>query len=233
MKYGIVIPAYNESKRLNMNEFRSHQDISFLFVDDGSTDNTVSKIEEMRLDNVKVIRLPINQGKAEAVRHGMLSIQKIFPNLDWIGFWDADLATPLDEIKNAINYSSIFYNNTDSIWCSRLSRLGSSIKRSYLRHLLGRFFITFISLIFNEKVYDSQCGAKLFRTNVVTALFEEPFISRWIFDIEILRRSKISNIKIVEYPLLNWQDISGSKLNIIKTSLRIFLDIYKIKKKYR
>lgn len=233
MKIGVVIPAFNESRRLDPDAFRDHPELSFLFVDDGSTDNTSGLVESWNLPNAKVFRLPTNRGKAEAVRSGMLAIHKTYPGLDWVCYWDADLATPLVEISNAIKYGEVFYPDADSIWCSRLVRLGSNIRRSYYRHILGRVFMTVVGYLFRSGVYDSQCGAKLFRTGSINTLFQDAFISQWIFDVEIERRADVRKVKVVEYPLMNWQDVGGSKLNVPKVSFRVLLDLYRIKKQYQ
>lgn len=233
MKIGIVIPAFNEARRLDPEAFRAHPELSYLFVDDGSSDNTASLIESWELPNSKVFRLPSNRGKAEAVRAGMLAIHKNFSGLEWVAYWDADLATPFSEISNALKYGENFYPDADSIWCSRLVRLGSQIRRSYYRHVLGRLFMTVVGFLFRDGIYDSQCGAKLFRTQSIQTLFKDEFISQWIFDLEIQRRAKERGVKVIEYPLMEWTDVGGSKLNVPKVSFRVLMDLYRIKKKYQ
>jgi glycosyltransferase involved in cell wall biosynthesis len=233
MKVGLVIPCFNESKRLHLNSFKSHSDLTLLFVDDGSEDNTFDFINSWSLPNAKVIRLLKNVGKAEATRIGMISMIDFYPELDWVGYWDADLSTPLEEVENSIKYANMFFSDAQSIWCSRLLRLGSDIRRSPLRHILGRIFMTIVGYFFHETVYDSQCGAKLFKRSVVQTIFVEPFISRWIFDVEILQRAKIKHIKTIEYPLLKWEDVPGSKVKLTRTAVRVIWDLYQIKRKYR
>jgi len=232
----LIIPCYNEEKRLDLNAFEegAQGEVQILFVDDGSKDKTAEKIQKF-IHNKANLHLHVcakNGGKANAVRIGMLhALQE--PKLreaTWIGFWDADLATPLWEIPNMLQYAELYTEHIDSIWGTRVSRLGSRIVRSAKRHYLGRIFATVIAVLLKVKSYDSQCGAKLFRKEVVEISFGENFLSNWIFDVEIMLRLKGKNI--IEYPLRQWEDVPGSKVKIHKEMLRVFRDILRIRKKY-
>jgi len=232
----LIVPCYNEEKRLDLEAFEegAQGEIQVLFVDDGSKDNTVARIEKFiqGKPNLHVHRCPKNGGKAAAVREGMLYALKD-PHLskaDWLGFWDADLATPLWEVPNMLRYAQFYDKDVASIWGSRVYRLGSSIVRSAKRHYLGRAFATVIAVLLRVESYDSQCGAKLFRRQYVEKAFGESFLSNWIFDVEILLRLK--GTLLVEYPLRKWEDVPGSKVKISKEILRVFRDILKIRKKY-
>lgn len=232
----LVVPCYNEEKRLNLAAFEegAQGEVQILFTDDGSKDNTVGMIQKFieGKSNFHVHRCPQNGGKAAAVREGMLHVLKhpVLSKAKWVGFWDADLATPLWEVPNMIQYADFYAEKVDSVWGSRVYRLGSKIVRSAKRHYLGRGFATVISLLLNVESYDSQCGAKLFRTEHIEKAFGESFLSNWIFDVEIMLRMK--NHNLIEYPLRHWEDIPGSKVKIHKEILRVFLDILKIRKKY-
>jgi dolichyl-phosphate beta-glucosyltransferase len=222
----IVVPCYNEGKRLDIASFRnftsSSHDIAFLFVDDGSTDGTLGLIESLKKSNpVKftVLHIVQNRGKAEAVREGFLTAFDSRP--DYVGFWDADLATPLDAIPQFLDVAES-RPELEIIMGSRVKLLGRKIERRRSRHYLGRVFATAVSTILGLDVYDTQCGAKLFRASPsIKALFQQPFHSRWIFDVEILarliqaRRGKElrqAEHVIYEVPLMEWRDIPGSKL---------------------
>ncbi|MBI5554577.1 MAG: glycosyltransferase [Elusimicrobia bacterium] len=234
-KICLVIPCFNEANRLDLLKFCQRENGCYiLFVDDGSNDNTLDIIKTGWQDNIFVLSLAKNRGKAEAVRAGFLYVQTLpfFENLEWVGYWDADLATPLYEAKNFILYATTFYPEANAIFGSRMFRLGSSIKRSFWRHLFGRIFATITSFTFKIGAYDSQCGAKLFKKNMLALGFNQPFISRWIFDVEILLRLK--DKKIVEYPLQYWEDISGGSLKLsLRTVVKTISDIIKIKRIYR
>lgn len=232
----LVVPCYNEEKRLNLEAFEegAQGEIQILFVDDGSKDKTVERIQKFILGkpNLHIHRCPKNGGKAAAVREGMLHIEQNskLSSATWVGYWDADLATPLWEVPNMIQYAELYSKNVDSIWGSRVYRLGSKIIRSSKRHYLGRGFATLIAILLRVESYDTQCGAKLFRREHIQSAFAEPFISNWIFDVEIMLRLKGKHI--IEYPLRKWEDIPGSKVKIGKEILRVFRDILRIRKKY-
>jgi dolichyl-phosphate beta-glucosyltransferase len=222
----IVVPCYNEEKRLDGASFKnftsSSHDITFLFVNDGSTDGTLGLIESLKKSNpgkITVLNILQNRGKAEAVRQGFLAAFDSRP--DYVGFWDADLATPLDAIPQFMNVAES-RPELEIIIGSRVKLLGRQIERRRSRHYLGRVFATAVSASLGLDVYDTQCGAKLFRASPsIKALFQQPFLSRWIFDVEILarliraRRGKElrqAEHVIYEVPLMEWRDIPGSKL---------------------
>lgn len=155
----------------------------------------------------------------------------IAPTLyDWYGYWDADLATPLYEIQNMIRFRELFYPRKEVIFGSRILRLGSQIARSPLRHYLGRLFATVAFLVLKISSYDSQCGSKLMSRYMAEKAFAEPFISGWIFDIEIMLR--LGETNITEYPVVEWVDVPGSKVKIFKEAFRILKELYLIKQKY-
>jgi len=138
----------------------------------------------------------------------------------YVGFWDADLATPLSvlfEFRGLLEAR----RDLEMVFGARVVLLGRRIERRALRHYLGRVAATAISLVLGLRVYDTQCGAKLFRaTPCVRALFEEPFATRWLFDVEILARfirsldgdPDAAKGVIYEYPLTEWMDVAGSSL---------------------
>lgn len=240
MKTIVVVPCYNESKRLPQDAFldyvERHDDVAFLFANDGSRDNTLEVLQSLTARHERLLLLDIqpNGGKAEAVRKGMLYAAEHYKP-EYIAFWDADLATPLDEIKPMVEWADRGY---DAIMGLRLMRLGAKVKRKPMRHYLGRCFATVASLMLDLPVYDTQCGAKLFRTEVVEAIFPEQFITRWLFDVELLARYKkvygkeraIS--KIYEFPLFQWQDIDGSQLKS-RDFFKAPVELMKIKRKYK
>ncbi len=232
-KVCLVIPCYNEAKRLDFEKFKVvKSNCYFLFVNDSSKDDTLDVIKENMTDNMYVLNLTKNVGKGEAVRRGMLYLKTlpIFQEIEWAGYWDADLSTPLDELNNFFLYAKTFPGKIDSIWGSRIFKLGCNIKRSFMRHFLGRLFSVVIGIFLKVESYDSQCGAKLIRKELLDISFLEPFISRWIFDLEILLR--LEGYNIIECPLKNWTRVPGSKLRVSSVAFRTLLEIFKIRKKY-
>lgn len=226
----LVVPCYNERHRLEMGRFaEAGPALELLFVDDGSTDGTGDFLEQHKPPGAQCLRLGGNLGKAEAVRAGMLAACRD-SRADWIGFWDADLATPLDEVASFLDYARLHPEPVDAVFGSRISRLGARVERSYLRHLFGRAFATAAGLALRVGTYDSQCGAKLFRRQIVHRAFGEPFVSRWIFDLEIVLRLKSANV--IEYPVHQWSDVKGSKLNVLPELFRTARDIARIRNRY-
>jgi dolichyl-phosphate beta-glucosyltransferase len=223
LRVAIVVPCYNESARLPVAQFEQYLQSTgteFVFVDDGSTDHTfeiLKKIETSYPQQVAVVRCGSNMGKGEAVRRGMNAA--FARHMDYVGFWDADLATPLEAIEHFLAEFAIRH---DCLMVSgaRVKLLGREIDRSVLRHYLGRVFATVASLVLRLPVYDTQCGAKLFRVTPTTvSLFATPFCSRWTFDVEILARyiQKVGSVtaaasQIIEFPLYIWKDVAGSKV---------------------
>lgn len=190
----IVIPCYNEEKRFPLDHFISFVDanptIGFLLVNDGSTDNTVAVLRKAsagREDRVGIIDQPRNGGKGEAVRTGMLAAIRQ-PDCLYAGFWDADMATPLNLIGGLMGVLAA-QPELAMVFGARVKLLGRRIERRAIRHYLGRTFATVVSVVLRLPVYDTQCGAKIFRVTETTAdLFTEPFDSRWVFDVEIIAR---------------------------------------------
>ena len=232
----LIVPCYNEEFRLNFSAFdqalAEDKNLFFLFVDDGSKDQTCELLRGHFAGNlqVEVLKLTKNVGKAEAIRQGMLHLIQKKSQSDWWGFWDADLATPLFEVGQMLKYQANFHPKARTIFGSRVYRLGAEIKRSALRHYLGRGFATIISHALQIEAYDTQCGAKLLRPEIALIVFKEPFISPWIFDVEILLRLQQS--EVVEYPLGVWRDVAGSKLNITRELFRVLFHIWKIRQRY-
>jgi glycosyltransferase involved in cell wall biosynthesis len=238
----LIVPCFNEEKRLDLERLdkqiikASEQDVRvvLLFANDGSTDTTAKILDQYcSLTGHHSFHSFQNKGKAniihDAYQYAKEKIEK--NNYNWIGYWDADLATSIEEIYKMLKYPALLgCPGPDSIWASRVSRLGSDIKRQMHRHYLERIFVTIVSNVLNVRAYDSQCGAKLFSPPAAEIAFKSPFISKWIFDVEILLRLKQYNI--VEFPLTRWEDVPGSKVKVFKEAFRTLIDLYKIKKAY-
>ncbi|HJT16029.1 MAG TPA: glycosyltransferase [Thermoanaerobaculia bacterium] len=232
----LVIPCYNEEKRLNTVAFREfrlpHDDLEFLFVNDGSTDQTLQVVQSLP---GRVLNLEKNSGKAEAVRRGFLEAMNGRPDL--IGFWDADLATPFAELPGFLNVLA-GRPEIEMVFGARVRLLGREISRHPSRHYIGRVGATLISSSLGLAVYDTQCGAKLFRAgDTLRDVFSTPFLSRWIFDVEIIARfvqrwgrDRVAR-SLYEYPVMQWHDVKGSKVKS-RDFLRALGDLWKIRRAY-
>ena len=239
----VVVPCFNEADRLDVEAFVSFGDssVEFLFVDDGSTDDTAAVLKQLVEaggGRFSVLALERNMGKAEAVRRGIR--EAITRQPDHVGFFDADLSTSLDEIPRFIELLD-GRPQLLGVLGSRVRLLGRSIDRRPTRHYAGRIFATLVSFTLGLPVYDTQCGAKFFRTSPqIEAAFEEPFRSRWVFDVELLARvARIARTEgrapegvLVELPLLAWRDVPGSKLRL-RHAVTAFFDLMRIRREYR
>jgi len=239
----LVVPCFNEEQRLPIDELRNFRvdgvRLEILFVNDGSTDGTLRVLESLSAEDparFSVLNLEQNSGKAEAVRRGIVAALDRRPDL--VGFWDADLATPLGEIAG---FLEVFAERPkiEMVFAARVRLLGRSISRNPARHYFGRVGATLISTSLGLAVYDTQCGAKLFRASeAMREIFAEPFLSRWIFDVEIIarlvrQRGRDDAARVIyELPIMTWHDVKGSKVRSTDF-IRALKDLARIRRAYR
>ncbi len=225
----LAVPCYNEAERLDDDALLSlvagqRPPARLLLVDDGSRDQTPARLAAIArrapAGLVETLSLPQNRGKAEAVRQGLL--HALERGAEIVGYFDADLSTPVPELRRLLEVLGA-RPDVEAVIGARISLLGNDIQRSHARHYLGRVFATLASLILQARVYDTQCGAKLFRrSSALQAALRDPFLSRWSFDVELLGRllvgdasvSAITQAQILEVPLNKWRDVPGSKLRL-------------------
>lgn len=238
----MIIPCYNEATRLPADAFIAYLNrtpsVQLCFVNDGSQDDTqavLARLQRQYPTRIEVLNLAANQGKAGAVRAGMLHGSS--QAFDYLGYLDADLATPLDaigDLQAVLDQQPML----DLVMGSRIKFLGADIRRDAFRHYVGRVIATFISNILKLPVYDTQCGAKLFRRGVVTGLFTEPFISPWLFDVELLARLIRQHgraavpVHAAEVPLKQWIEQSDSRISPTYM-FKMWYELYRIHQTYR
>jgi dolichyl-phosphate beta-glucosyltransferase len=240
----IVVPCYNEAGRLDTAAFVDYlwvsRDTKLIFVNDGSTDDTMRLLRTIqdRSPQVEILDKPKNGGKAEAIRDGMRYALGL-PGVIAVGFWDADLATPLEAIPDLLGVLDA-RREIDVVLGSRVMLLGRDINRRTARHYLGRLFATCASMVLGLPVYDTQCGAKLFRvTPALAGILDAPFLSRWIFDVELIARLIEAEPRtgrrvrdcMYEFPLYRWRDVPGSKVKA-RDFFRAALELWRIYRKY-
>jgi glycosyltransferase involved in cell wall biosynthesis len=218
----IVVPCFNEADRLDQAaflDFARRPGVSLLFVDDGSSDATADVIAKLSAgaESIDFLVLPHNQGKGEAVRQGMR--RALDAGARAVGYFDADMSTPVEECTRLMD--ELDDPALEVILGARIAMLGTRIERQALRHYVSRVFATGASMVLQCAVYDTQCGAKVFRRSpVLDAALETPFSSRWAFDVELIGRLMIGAPgvpglpiqAIKEVPLLRWTHVGGSKL---------------------
>ena len=238
----IIIPCYNEANRLPGEDFLAYQranpGVSFCFVNDGSRDATADVLLRLQAQNpaqMEVLNLAQNQGKAGAVRAGMLHTTG--QGHRYLGYFDADLATPLAAVNDLrqvleVSPTAVF------VMGSRIKHLGVNIHRDAFRHYVGRIIATIISIILKLPVYDTQCGAKLMRSDVAGVIFAQPFISPWLFDVELLARLVghfgRANLggKLLEKPLQEWIEQADSRISPTYI-FKMWTELYRIYRTYR
>ncbi len=244
----IIIPCYNEANRLHLEVFlnfaRLNPKISFVFVDDGSKDLTISLLCGAMAalpKQVDVLMMARNAGKAEAVRHGLkFAAQR---GDKYVAFLDADLATPLDAINDFISVAERL-DDIDVVFGSRAGGLGRRVCRDLHRKMISLVCASMGRLATGLALKDTQCGAKLFRnTPHLKACLDTPFTAGWLFDVELFLR--ISNPdrqerkNFFEYPVLEWTEIPNSNIkfsDVIKGGLKmmsLILNQWKIRAQFQ
>jgi len=237
-KVCIIIPFFNEEKRFNSshvaNFIENHDDYSFCLVNDGSSDGTLSLLNGLQssFNQVKVIDLVQNCGKAEAIRQGMMEVLT-WNKFEYVAFLDADFSAPIEVIPFMLDS----HPDISVYLGARIKYLGVNIFRDSFRHYVGRVFATLASSTLNLPIYDTQCGAKIFRKDLIEVAFGEPFISTWLFDLEVIMRivKKLgwNQFSLVsrEIPLYEWIEKGGSKVKM-SYMFRLPFDLLKVRKKY-
>jgi dolichyl-phosphate beta-glucosyltransferase len=238
-RWVVVVPCYNEASRLPVDRYLEWlsgcENATLLFVDDGSCDGTDEVLRALASGargRAHVLTLPRNAGKAEAVRQGMLRALDFQPLV--VAYWDADLATPLGALSDFEKLLEA-QPEIDIALGTRVRLLGHDIRRCATRHYFGRVFATAASLVLNLPVYDTQCGAKVFKSHCVRQIFAEPFHTHWVFDVELLARCLVARgaqdpeapLRICEMPLRAWYDVPGSKVRPVD-AIRAFVDLARI-----
>ena len=228
MKTGIIIPCYNEGNRLDVDAFvgfiTTHEAYHLCFVNDGSTDNTLQVIQSIKKeaqDRVSIIDLKINAGKAAAVGVGARYLYNR-QDVECIGFLDADLSTGFKDFEKMVD-TLHNYDNLSLVYGSRSKGL---IRRNWFRNIFSKIVKLIVFLILELPIKDTQCGAKVFRRDIIPIVYNKVFLTKWLFDVEIFIRLKkyfgpkdIMN-RIFEQPLEKWIHRNGSKLRM-KDMLRI------------
>ena len=225
----LVVPAYNESLRWDAAYWRAVREaspsIDLIFVDDGSSDGTADLLARSAADvGASVLRLERNQGKAEAVRRGLL--QALDAQAAVVGFMDADGAFPASEPQRMLDILGHRggIGRLDAVWSSRVALAGRNVTRTLGRHYMGRIMATYVLRDFEGVPYDSQSGLKWFvASEMLRDMLAEPFATRWLFEIEILARHRASigrPLAIWEEPSSRWDEVAGSRVTP-KETLRI------------
>lgn len=227
----IIIPAYNEEKRIVPSLHAIHDYCSaknmkceIIVVDDGSDDNTraVSSESIARIPQLKVIGYDTNRGKGYALRTGVLAAKG-----DYVLLTDADLSTPIEELSKLMHF---MHNSTCEIAIGSRALEGSLIvkKQPWWRQTMGKLFNKIVRILVIDDFHDTQCGFKLFRGDCARFLFKQARVDRFAYDVEILALAKKYGYRIGEVPI-KWINSAPSKVNPLTDAARMLLDLLKIR----
>ncbi len=231
MELSVIIPAYNEEKRIRKTLEtviayldRKKHNYEIIVVNDGSTDKTKEVIQEFVKDSgnkkIKVHDNPCNKGKGYSVKQGFLAATKL-----WILFTDADLSTPIEELETCMRHAG---TAAVVIGSRNLPMSQIVVKQPFLRSTLGKLFPFFVRLLLLPEIRDSQCGFKLFRKDVAAAVAKRQQIEGFCFDVEQIFIVKKCGFIIKEVPI-TWSNDERSKIRVIRDSLFMFFDLLRIR----
>ena len=229
----IVIPAYNEEKRLPSTletvlsylAARSWPRWEILVVDDGSGDGTAEvarQFERAHPGGVRLLQNPGNRGKGYAVRHGMLEAA-----CDWALFTDSDLSAPIEELDKLMA-AAREQGAAVAIGSRALDRSLIGTHQSWFRETAGRLFNLLMRLMTGLRFKDTQCGFKLFEARAAREIFRRQRIERWGFDAEVLFIACKLGFRAIEVPV-RWNHSEGTKISMFGDSLNMFLDLLRIR----
>lgn len=224
----IVIPCFNEASRLPIKYWSEiicdNPRVYWIFVDDGSTDNTSEILQELsKALPAKYYKSDRNLGKGNAIRFGLLNALGLSAEIEFFGYLDSDGAFSQSDIRRLIDIaltdSKVNYkNSSDAIISSRVALAGRSVVRKKSRHYIGRVIATILTANWNDAPYDTQSGFKLFKnSDSFRAAIKTPFLTKWFVDIELFVRIALLNqgeVRIWEEPLSTWKDVSDSKISL-------------------
>ncbi|MCS7225047.1 MAG: glycosyltransferase family 2 protein [Armatimonadetes bacterium] len=233
----IVIPAYNESRRLPQTLDRILDYLSaspssatpmktteIVIVDDGSSDETASIAlsYQHRYPYVTVLSYQPNRGKGYAVKTGIMKASGEF-----ILFSDADLSTPIQELEKALPY--VQEHGYDIAIASRgLPQSQLLIRQPFYREWMGRVFNLAVQVLALPGIWDSQCGFKLFRCSVAHRIFPLVRLKGFAFDVEVLFIARRLGFKIKEVPVV-WRNDPETKVRTFQDGMRMVVDLLRIR----
>ena len=226
----IVIPAYNEESRIEptIRDIVGYcrgagRNFELILVDDGSQDGTSAlgwKLSK-EFPELRLIRLAANHGKGYSVRTGVVNAVG-----RTVLFADADGATPISEIERL---EAALDSGADVAVGSRAIRAeGVTVRAKVYRHLIGRTFHLLVEWLADGGVKDTQCGFKMFRSEVAQDLFSRMRMNGFSFDVEVLLMARRRGYHVAEVPV-NWTHQAGSKVRLTSDSIRMAADLVRIR----
>jgi len=199
------------------------ESFEILVVDDGSSDNTAKvalQFSELSPE-VKLLTYPNNRGKGYAVKFGVTNARGRI-----ILFDDADGATPIEEIERL--EEAVLGGAQIAIGSRAMFSKHTAVETVWYRKYIGRIYNGIVNMLILPGIADTQCGFKMFVGPAARSIFSRTFSERFAFDVEVLFLARKLGLKIVEVPV-NWTNIPGSKVNLARDSLAMFVDILKVR----
>ena len=233
-KVSFVIPVYNEANRINrafsaLSSFRAPKGIKIeeiIFVNDGSTDNTLQLLRAFKTKFHKhIITYKKNQGKGYAVRKGMLASRSEYTLL-----MDADISTPISQIEKFLPFMKA---ELDVIIGTRKNGHSTvTVHQPWIRENMGRVFTAISRSILSVKnITDFTCGFKMFRSEAKLAIFSRAKINRWGYDSEIIFLARKLGFYMVEKAVI-WADQKNTRVNLFRDSINSFKELLEIRYHY-
>lgn len=232
----IVIPAYNEEKRLLKTleaiagwAAKNLERTEIIVVDDGSRDRTVEVATEFACTvqepvRFKVIQNGVNRGKGASVRSGILAASE-----PWILMSDADLSTPIEELEKL---AQGVQNAQIAIGSRAAAGARIAVRQPIYRELMGKTFNGLVRTLVTGGISDTQCGFKLFGREVAREIFARARVDRFAFDVELIYLARKLGFTIAEVPV-EWHNSPDSTVDPIRDSARMFFDILRIRRLHR
>lgn len=225
----IVVPAYNEAKKIGTTYSRLERffstkkyDMEYLFVEDGSSDDTLSMLKKLEQEDprVKVLANERNKGKGYTIRRGMLEARG-----DFILFMDADMSTPLTVFSDVERYLKDYEIIMGSRW---IEESNIKIHQPWHRKLMGQAFYAIVKLFFLTDISDTNCGFKCYKRDVAKDIFSHQLLNGWGFDVELLYIAQKRRYRIKEIPVV-WAHGRDSKVNLMVVPLFTLIELVRIK----
>ncbi len=230
-KLSIVIPAYNEERRLapTLDKIFSYldnvpeQSTEVIVVDDGSRDQTAALVEERAKSEprLRLVRNPGNRGKGFSVRHGMEKAQG-----EWLLMSDADLSAPIEELQKLMD-AAVLARAQVAIGSRAMDRSLIGVHQNRMREISGMVFNRVMRLVTGLKFQDTQCGFKLYHRDAASLIFPRQQLDGFGFDVEDLFIARKLGIPSIEVPV-KWNNVEGTTVSLVQ-ALKAFTDLLVIR----
>lgn len=230
MYLSVVVPAYNEEKRIEqplarvVGYLRNHfNHWELIYSDDGSKDKTREKLSELQkiYPEIKVVGTPQNHGKGSAVRTGMLAASG-----DTVLFSDTDFSSPIEEIEKL--FASLQNGYDIAIGSRGLSESNIEVHQAWPREMMGKLFNTLLRSLLPIEFMDTQCGFKMFNRKATDIILPRMHLDGFAFDVEMLIIAQVNRLQIAEVPVV-WKNVLDSRVHPIRNSLEMIRDVLKVR----